>query len=313
MLAWMSAATWSLAATAAEPSAAQRQQARKLAGEAFDLARAGDVENALSKLREADALVTAPTLKLEIGQLLEKQDRLGEAAEAYRAAIAMEVPKTAPTVHRQAREKAVDALAAVLADMPKLTVELETPSPSAKLTIDGEPAEVGTPVTLDPGDHAIAVTTSEGTVQRTVTLTRGQPHTATLPLPEDAEASATEPARDPEGTPAPKTATSGWAPLGWSLLAIGVGGLAAWGVAGGIALSRKSDLEAACGGRSCPPELQDDVDAYDEAKVASSLGFAIGVAGVVLAIPPLVFSLSDDGDDAAAFVSPSGIGVRGRF
>jgi len=312
----LAATGWSSTALAAEPTAADRQAARRLAGEAFDLARAGDVDRAIAKLREADRLVTAPTLELEIGKLLEKQDRLLEAAEAYRAAIAMEVPASAPRVHRQAREESVERLAAVLGQTPKLTVKAEGLSSNVTtdvtLTIDGEAAPLGEPLALDPGAHAIVLKLHHREASRQVELARGDEKTERLRLPDGTDTSPSEDALPPDASTGK---AGGWAPLGWTLLAIGAGGLATWGIAGGIAMSRQSDLRARCDDGICPRELQNDVDAYDTAKVASTMGFAIGIAGAVLAIPPLVFALTedDDGADQALYVGPSGLWWRGCF
>ncbi|MCA9622142.1 MAG: hypothetical protein KC731_24130, partial [Myxococcales bacterium] len=108
--------------------------------------------------------------------------------------------------------------------------------------------------------------------------------------------------------------TTAWAPLGWSLLAVGTGGLITLGVAGGIGLARQADLKDRCGGTTCPAELQADVDRFEDAKLAATIGFVIGLSGTVLAVPPLVIAAteSDDGE-VALRLGPGSFSLQGRF
>ena len=296
-----------LPARADQSGGSNREQARQLAGEAMDLVRAGDLDAALDKFQRADVLLPAPTIRNEIAKLLEQKGSLKAAAEAYRAVIAMTILPSDPAVHHEARAEAVERLRLLLADMPRLTVETSRQSAvGIELRVNGRPARVGQPLELEQGPHDIELRDGPRIIRRRVLLARGDKKVERISLP-DATAASKENAQ-------PEAGQSAWAPVGWTLLAIGGAGLIVFGVAGGIGLAAEADLEARCGGSVCPPALEGEVNQFERAKLASSIGLAIGVAGVALAVPPLVIAATrDDAAKISVVVGPLGAGLQGHF
>jgi hypothetical protein len=227
----------------------QRNQARKLAGEALDLFKAGDFDAALQKFTQADALVPAPTLKVRAARCLDKLGRMREAAERYREVIAIELKPFSPRVHIEAREEAVAELAKLIAATPRLTVLLagET-NAEPRVTIDAKSlgTAVGQEQLLDPGFHSVTVTVGTIVVEKTVTLERGGSEKVVLGLP-PAPATADDPAASPVASPyGDGQATSGLATGGWVLTGLGGAGLAVGAIGTALLYRDKGALETQC-------------------------------------------------------------------
>ena len=66
---------------------------------------------------------------------------------------------------------------------------------------------------------------------------------------------------------------------------------------GSLALGKHEDLERACPGGVCPPELADDLAAAKRLGTFSTIAFGVGGAGVVLGTV-LLFTSSSSSSDA---------------
>lgn len=148
----------------ASPSFAQSPQdratARLAAEEADKKLAAKDYDGALDLFTKADALVPAPTLKLQIGRVQAQRGKLVEAQQ-----ILIDASRSAPTAGEppswaKAREDAAKEAAAIKARIPALEITVEGPPKDkpVKVTIDGEavnPATLGLPRATNPGQHTV--------------------------------------------------------------------------------------------------------------------------------------------------------------
>ncbi len=288
----------------AEPSEAQRVEASRLAGEALDLFRSSDYETALARFRDAQAVVPTPPLGVMIARCLDKLERLREAADAYRTVIATEIAGDAPAVHRTAREDAVRELAIVLEQTPRLELSVENAGADTKVSIDGTEVESWQQTqSLDPGRHVIEASDGRGSARQEVVLERAAARTLQLRIDESAREPmpATPVDREPE--------TSAWSVAGWTFLAVGGAGAVVWAVAGGVGLSRQSDLDGGCADGRCPSTLQSDVDDFELTKTVSTAGFIGGAIGIGIAIPLLIIGAVSNDETSALRVDPSGVKV----
>ena len=308
---------WAGAAAAAEPTTADRAAARKLAGEAMDLFTAGDFEAALAKFSEADARVPAPTLKLRVARCLDKLDRLKEAAEMYREVIAFELKAFAPAVHREARKQAVPELAALLEDVPLVTVTVEGPGAAeAAVSMNGQAIDfsVGDDHELDPGHYVFRAEQGGRETSEEIDLARSEHQTVVLKLP------AEEVADTPPTGAAVADDGSGMAVAGWVAVAVGGVGVTIGIVTGTMVLSQESDLEGRCPNRQCPPEAHADAESFDTLRTTSTVGFVIGGLGLATGVTLLLLAPDDEEADApeqGARIEPllgvAAFGVRGVF
>lgn len=291
---------------------ADRNLARKLAGEALDLFKAGDNAAALAKFREADALVPAPTLKVRMAKCLDRLGRMHEAAERYREVIALELKPWSPRVHREARDEAVESLARLLEETPKLTVMLApTTDARAVVTVDGKAmaGPVGQPLSLDPGQHSLVLTSGALKSERTVTLERGRSERVVLELP--------RPVVNPVAVPV----SGKWRTPGYVLVGAGGAGLVV-GVVSTVLLYRdRGKLDELCPGGPCFADQQEAVtvaERYNRERIASTVGFVaggvLGAAGASLLILDAVGSeQKDKGASVVPIVGPGFLGLSGRF
>jgi len=286
-----------------------RAEAVRLGGEAIDLYDAGDYAAALEGFLAADELVPAPTLKFRAAECLEKLDRLQEAAEMFRKVIAHELTSKSPKVHRDARKEAVPRLAALLEEMPAVTVIVKGPgAEDAEVTMGGEPLNrerIGDKQALDPGAYSFVAVSGGFEARQDVTVERGQ--TLEIVLELTAEEGGVGPAEN--GPP--------FQVLGWTALGLGGAGLVLGAVAGIMVLDQEADLEERCTDRQCPPDAQGDVDSFDTMRALSTAGFIIGGIGVAAGTTLLLLAPGDDGDTEEAqivpYVTVGGMGIRGTF
>jgi hypothetical protein len=300
----------------AQPAGDARRDALKLAGEAMDLLQAGDFAAALDKFNEADALVPAPTLKLRIARCLDKLDRMKEAAEKYREVIATELTPQAPAQHREARKQAVPELAALLEQMPSLTVRVTGQgSADASVSMEGTPlpAEVvGNKQQMDPGRYVFEAVVGERRVKEDVVLARGDDRKVVLTLP--------QPEAGADVTPGTKAGGgSGVATVGWTAVVLGGAALSVGSILGVVVLNSQGDLEDRCPNRQCLPDAHDDARVFNSERIASTALLVVGgvaaVVGVtmVLLAPTPADDRGTGGATLRARVGPWGARLEGRF
>jgi len=306
-------------ALAQKPTNKSRQQALKLGGEALDLFQAGDYEAALDKFTRADELVPAPTLKLHIARCLDKLDRMQDAADKFRDVIATELKAWAPAVHRKARKQAVPELAALLEEVPTVSVTVEGPgSADASVSMDGEPLpaeSLGEKRAMDPGHYRFEADSGGRTTSEEIDLGRGDNVRVTLTF---------KPVGDPDTDdpiyPGGEDKADGdtYRIAGFIGIGIGGAGLVMGTVAGIVVLNQEGDLEARCADRQCLPPDHEDAEAFDTARTVSTAGFIIGGIGLAAGITLLLIAPDDDEAELEEvtvypMLSPTGLGLWGRF
>ena len=112
---------------------------------------------------------------------------------------------------------------------------------------------------------------------------------------------------------------------------MGAVGIGVGSVTGLISLSRASDAESVCDGKTCPPEAQDDIDASKSMGTVSYIAFGVSLAGAAVGVWSLLSAGSADdtpGDTAwgsihfgskrrsiavAPMLGPGSVGLAGRF
>ncbi len=272
---------------------ARRLEARRLAGIAFDLYAAGDFARALEKFEAASKQFAAPTIDLQIARCLDKLDRLQESVKAYRRVIDTELTADSNAAFVSARASAVDELAKLLPQIPKLRVVVVGATTGAIVKrIDGveeSAAAVTEGTSLDPGTHEIEVQHSRGVQRMSVRLARSADESVRVQIPVAAEQGG-----------------DGLAIAGWTVLGVGAAGMITGAVFGGLALERESSLIDQCGSaRSCPPSAQDAVDEYDTQRLIASIGLYGGGALAALGTTLLIVSAVTGDEDADALADDS--------
>jgi hypothetical protein len=153
------AATPRLAA-ADEQGEDSRAKARRLFNDGLDLRKDGKHLEALAKFREADALVTTPKTRLELGRELVALERYVEATTTLESVSSLSFDPKDAGKYEPARKEA--AALATEAARHISRIHLVLSSGARDLTIDGRPilAKTGD-VQVDPGRHDLTATVND--------------------------------------------------------------------------------------------------------------------------------------------------------
>ncbi len=288
---------------------AARNTARKLGAEALKLYESGAYAEALEKFQLANQLVPAPTLGVRIARCLDRLGRLVEASETYLDVSRQELERGAPFVQKKAQVEAADEREKLLPRIPSLTVVLEGPQEEGvRVLVDGDEmpfAMVGQKRPIDPGKHTIEAIRSDTTVTRELTLKEGQVETVTIELPP-------LPVAPPPVNPDDELFRT----IGWVGVGVGASGLVIGAANGVLTLTQQSSLEETCGAdRACPESASGDVDFFNFTRVATTVGLAVGVAGLAVGIPLLLTTEEQSTSSTAVvpWVGPQSAGLAGTF
>ena len=339
------------------PSFAQNQQAsasdianaRALGIEGVQLADRGDCTAAIDRLWRAESLYHAPTI---LGRLGECQVNLGKivaGTETLQRVVREPMGPGSPPAFIAARDRAQKVLDAALPKIGKLRIHVDNAqTPGLVVTVDGEAVplaglDVDRPA--DPGAHQIQAS-APGFVAETSTVTLAEGGSAQVTLAPKPAASATAPVPPPTNAaePAPSPPPPAAAPPTWAtgpvpspakdegggaskvgpiaLLATGGVGIVLGSIFGGLALGKKSSLDAACHPKSdCPPQSQSDIDALNTDATIATVGFIVG--GVAAAAGGVWLIVGSGSKPSAAasvgrvvvhpWVGPTSAGVSGAF
>jgi hypothetical protein len=241
--------------------------AREIAKEGLALFDAGKHEDALDRFERAGALVRAPTMGLMAARSLEKLGRLVEASERYLEVTRMTLDAGASDAFRSAQQDAAAERAALVPRIPSLLLALTPAAPGATVTLDGKPvaaSRLGAAIPLDPGPHT--VTATSGSVTRTERV-----------LLRERDARRVELSLAPPPAPGP----SSLAVASWIGIGVGGAGIVMGAVTGGLAVSKKSDLDrAGCADALCPEGVAGAVREYNTLVVVANVGL---IGGITLA------------------------------
>jgi hypothetical protein len=193
--------------------------------------------------------------------------------------------RLAPEQRQKQRERPVEAAAkkAELAKIvPRLTLSLAPGAPKDAVVRRDDvvlgPAALGVALPIDPGEHVLVAEGGGARVERRITLKNGENAAVALELhakaaPVSATGAAPQPAAADPGA-AMRTA-------GWVVGGVGLAGLAVGAITGGLTMSKKGPIDEGCRDHVCNQAGKDAADAAQTTGLVSTVGFAVGGAGVV--------------------------------
>ena len=324
---------WTPPTLAEEVTEAARSAARTLGYEGVAAFQKGDFQTAAQKLDLAFKVVKVPTIGLWSARSLVKIGKLVDAYNRYTEVITLPVTEGKVAAQEKAQAEAATEGTKLLGRIPTVLISFRGASESEiLLTIDGKvvPQEsMGKKKLLDPGLHTVIgkfraevaterVNLAEGDQKEVVLSFGGVGDFAAAPGEAEPEAPASE---KPPSKPGPVAADhgddsgSGYRTAAWVAFGAGGVGVAVMGVAGGLALKKKSSLSDSCRGDVCDPAVQGDVDSYNTLRAVSTAGFITGVVGLASGAALLLMAPSQESPDASvhAWIGVGSAGVAGRF
>lgn len=288
-------------------SSSDQAAAEALFNQGRNLMAAGQYSTACPKFVESERLDPAPGTLLNLATCYEKNGQIASAwvtfKEAATAARKADQPERARMAH--------DKVAALEPNLPTLTIVVPPAAdrPDLQIRRDGEIVgrpEWGTPIPVDPGTHSVEATGPGLKTWQSSAAIGGPSVKASVEVPVLEPAPPAEPAPgEPKPSqfispvpPAPNTEGVGGvkasAPPGstqraiaWVAGGLGLAGIAAGGIFGGIALSDKTTAGSHCVGSGvCDQNGFNSLRNARQAAAASDIAFAAGgallVTGLVL-------------------------------
>lgn len=327
------------AASPARPARADDNAAVELTKQAGELYGKGDYAGALERYQRADALVRRQTIVLRIARCLDKLGRLLESLDKYQSVIEMDLSPDLEPRKRALQEEAIQQAKTERAELegrvPTITVRITgTPEAvaGARVTVDDkplDPSKVGAPIQLDPGAHAIVVTTADESQRADVTVAasdkkdvdvamKGKPPPVVLdpPHPPGDDGTKLPPPKDPD---VKRDSGKGRRIAGGVLIGVGGAGLVLGSIWGGMVLEQHGDLQGKCGeDLACPGSLTREVEGYNEGRIGSSAlliaGSVVTATGLVLVLTALPPSKPSTPTTKTALVfRPGGFAFEGTF
>jgi hypothetical protein len=326
-----------LLATAAhaDPTAADREMARTMMDQGFELKRKGDLKEAVKRFKAADEIMHVPTTALPLAQVQADLGLLVEARDTLAASLRRtpEQPND-PQVFKTARAEGEKLDASLAQRVPALTITLkDLPSgDTPALDVDGVavPAEaVGLPRPVDPGHHVVKVKSKHSEGQAEVDVKEAEQKTLEVAL---TVVAVTEPEPQQQAAPQqqseePAAPVKSHSPtvLTWIGIGIAGAGVATGTVTGIMSLNKKSALQGECPNGICGPDQHSDYQAANTFALVSTIGFAVAGAGAALAVVSLVVGHEESSAPAPAstppesgllvhpWIGPGSAGLAGTF
>lgn len=252
-----------------------RATARALGEAGLALYEQQKFAEALKRFEMAEALLHAPTLVLFMARCKRGLGELLASRELYERVIGDQLGKNADATFVKAQNDAKSELEELDQTIPSMRIVVSG-VPEASVTVDGrEVSDLDTPMRLDPGTHEI-VATAPGVqpVRKRVELAAdGSVQDVTLTLqPKNGRDESSPPAEEGSLVPAAVCFT-----IGGAALVVGI-------ATGIVAIQKFDELKERCVDNRCAPEdepLKEQVDMYG---VISTVGVAVGAAGIVAGI-----------------------------
>jgi hypothetical protein len=198
--------------------------------------------------------------------------------------------------------------------VPTLVLALSPSAPSGTVVErDGVPfqgASLGVALPIDPGEHVIVTRAPGGAEERvSITLEAGESKRLELPQtpfapPAAAPPAAAPPAVEPTARPPvenPKGDGSVQRTLAYVTGGVGIAGLLVGSITGLLAFDRKATVDDECpdGRNSCSKAGVDAADSGKSLATASTVAFAVGLAGVATGVTLILTAPDDEGRGAA--------------
>ena len=305
----------------AAPSAAATPSTEEPGAAGVAAYNAADFARALELLDADYQRAPLPTVGLwsartlaKLGRLLEAEKRYAEVAQiedaAVRPAFAAFRPEPPTAVELDAEKEAIEDAAeegrALALRIPAVRIRVERP-PAGELSVslNGEAlplAELEMPRRLDPGNYRVEARVGDMSLVRALVLTEAEQPLVVLTFPPERLLNA----QDDDPGAAQRT-------VGWVGVGVGIGGIALGAVLAGIAGGQLADLD--CPDDVCSADQTDEVDAYNNLRVASGVSMIVG--GLLTATGIALIGTAPHGSESSAWltpaVGPAGIGLRGTF
>ena len=290
-----------------------------------DAFRAGDFPTACRLLADSYRLEPLPGVLFTWATCELRADRLASAVAHYGDFLnaVSRLPPAERAAQEERRRSAQRERARILPDLPYLTVVVSANvQRSSSVVRDGTPlpsTSQGLEVPVDPGEHVIVFVGPDGarTEQRVVLAPR-EHKTIVLGFANAREAArATVPNTV---TPPPPRAEHQTSPWVYVTGGIGVAGILTGSIAGLMALRDKNIVDENCAGPACNARGKDAADAAKPEATVSTVGFGVGVAGLVSSV--IIYLADTPHAEARAVqprrwsvvaISPTLLGVTGAF
>jgi hypothetical protein len=321
------ATTLATAPALAVPTAAQRETARRLMDEGKERTRAGEKERALEAYRKAHDLMKVPSTGIALAKAHLALGQLIEARDVALEVVRMPRDNGEPPVFEKARKEAKELDVSIKPRIPTVRIVVKG-GPATRVNVDGgevAPLLLGEPVAMNPGKHAVSAKNADGVEKRAdVELAERDAKQVelVLPVPNPAVVVAQPP---PTVVTQPVATGGGERTTGASVLVFGgfglaVAGLAVGGITGALTLSKAGSVKVQCENDICDPKAKSDLDSAGTLATISTIGFAVGGAGLVLGVVGLLLprtkaetALQSTERRAAVWIGPGSMGVRGSF
>lgn len=313
-----------------------KARAQQLFVEGRKAIEAGDKATGCAKMRESMGLFAVANTLFNVAQCDEGEGKIAGALEHWERGLALIDAK-------DPRAKvAKDRINALSPRVPRLRIVVPPGQPVSAVVLDGTelaPTALSAPLYVELGTHTIVVR-SEGRPDRKHELTLAEKErtefvaTPAAPGPVAAPSATVVPTATASasatstgvGTPPPPPA-SFRRTAGFIVGGVGVAGLIAAGVTGGIVMSKSSGFDACIQRRNATPSERceiksEDVDTYDSLLVPNAVAWGVGLAGVgVGLVLVLTAPSSKEGEAGKASFVPvpivvpggGGMGLSGRF
>lgn len=353
---WILAATLTLATLSgsalAQPKKAELEAAKKeaiaIADKGVEAFRGEKYQDAIVAFTNADKKFHVPKFVMYVARSQVKLDKLLEAKATYQSIVDEKLPPYAPDEFFTAQADAKKELVELEGRIPTVRIEVngvpEGQAPS--VTIDGvalAPSDLGRPLPRNPGAHQIVVTAAgRPQIARMVNLRAGGSESVilemgvtALPVPTatatgSTSASSASTAAPTSTAPADQPKSGGIPTLTIAAYGVGLAGLVAGGVFGGLTLGKHGEFDQLAQTAKTRPltavEHQQGSDAAQQGQMfglISDIGFGAAVAGA--AVGTIYWLVSGPKSSAKAatngrvFVAPSvgsaggGVSVSGKF
>jgi hypothetical protein len=323
-----------IAATAAAEDDDGEKQARVQFDQGIRMYEEGNFEGASIAFNRAFELRPSYKIRYNVGQVEAELKHYARALEAYTQYLAEGGDEVDPARRDEVTRK-IEELKSLVG-----TVTIEYGDDGVTVLIDEErrgTTPLDAPLMLDMGSHELSLRQGiEEIYRETFRVAGGQALTLSLEAPSEVPAAPLVPDEAPP-KPAPESAESGTPPAPetardtsspeapkkrrvWTFVALGVGAAAgiAGGAVGGVALSKESDLEAACPDKRCPESERGEADTVRGMTIAADVLFGVAAVGAVTALV-LFFVEPGHGEHRSASATPriaptpNGIALQGRF
>lgn len=309
----------------AAPDDATRKEAERLFVEARAALEKGRREEACAGFRKSLALVEVANTVFNVARCDEQDGRLASAMRGWQRGLALVPPGDERVTAAHAR------VAELEPKVPKVTVKLTAGAPAGtRVLVDGvalTEAELASPLRLDPGEHTVVVE-APGRQPREVPLKLAEgarEEVAVAPGPEQPANGGVGPPPPPPPKVIPEEGDTRRT-LGFVIGGVGLAGLAAAGITGGLLLARDAEIKDACPEPGwCSPEGMEKIDGSKPLMVVNAIAWGVGAVGLGVGAVLVLTSGGGGGEGgggearAQAAIAPAvlpgggGMTVVGRF